>query len=482
MIKKSAILSLLILFASGVWAQGYKITIKIKGIKPNETYLLASYYADKNQKIDSAVSDKNNLVVFKGKNKLTSGIYLVVTPSRNYFEMVVSQKEQEFTLETDTLFDPEKFVIKNTKENQYFFEFNNFAAAKSLEYEGLKNALVMAKNKKDTLALQKKFQLLDSQIQAKRQEIADRDPSMFIAKVFRCFKELDEPIPLRNPDGSLQDSNYRYNYYKNHYWDNIDLTEDGLLRTPVFHNKLKTYFTRTFLQIPDSIVMEADKFLKKVEAGGAKDLFRYSVMWITNHYEESKIVCMDKVLHYMGTNYYCAGKTPWADTSTIRKMCEHVVKIRPTLCESPAPPIVNLFDTTYQKQIDLYSINAPFTVVVFWDHQCGHCQKTMPRLNTLYDSLNKAGIKFEVYAVYTQDDWEGWKKYVREKKLKYINVGNMYGKSNYRKEYFFVATPQMYILDKNKKIRLKNMDTDGLVNVLDMLTKEAKEEALKKKN
>lgn len=480
MTKRITLITFLLLFITQSFSQGYKITIKIKGAQPNSTYLLANYYADKNQLKDSAKADKNGTIVFTGKDKLPNGIYLVVTPTRNYFELVISQTDQNFTLETDTLFDPDKFIIKDSKENTAFFEFNIFAGKMSMEYEGIKNRLRVAPTLKDSLDLQKQFKDLDSSIQGRRQEIADKNPTLFISKVFRSFKELPEPTPVRNPDGSLQDSNYRYNYFKDHYWDNIDLSEDGLLRTPVYHSKLKVFMTRTFVQIPDTIVKEADNLIKKIEAAGGKELFRYTVSWIFNHYEESKTVCMDKVLHYMGTNYYCAGKTPWADTGTIRKICEHVVKIRPTLCEAQAPPITNLFDTTYLKQIDLYSINSPFTVVVFWDHQCGHCQKTMPRLNTLYDSLNKVGTKFEVYSVYTQDDWEGWKKYVKEKRLKYINVGNMYGKSNYRKEYFFIATPQIYILDKDKRIKLKNIDIDGLAQVLDLLTKDAAEEARKK--
>ena len=481
MIKQFTLLTVVLLFVTQSFAQGHKITIKINGAKPNSTYLLANYFAEKNQLKDSAKADKNGVLVFEGKEKLPNGIYLVVTPTRNYFEMVVSHSDQNFTLEADSNFESEKFVIKNSKENTAFIEFNIFASHKSMEYEAIKAKMSIAKNRADTVSLQKQYQKLDSAIQAKRQEIAQRDPSLFIAKVFKSFKELDEPIPLRNVDGSLQDSNFRYQYFKEHYWDNIDLGEDGLIRSPVFHNKLKIFMTRTFMQIPDSIVKEADKLIKKIEAAGGTELFKYTVQWITNHYEESKIVCMDKVLHYMGTNYYCVGKTPWADTATIRKICEHVVKIRPTLCELQAPPIVNLFDTTYAKQIDLYSINSPLTVVVFWDHQCGHCQKTMPRLNLLYDSLNKIGIKFEVYSVYTQDDWEGWKKYVREKKLKYMNVGNMHGTSNYRKEYFFISTPQIYILDKNKRIKLKNIDIDGLAQVLDLLTKEMREDDKKKK-
>jgi len=480
MTKRITLLTFLVLFLSTAFAQGYKITVKIKGLKANSTCLLANYFADKNQLKDSAVCDQNGVMVFKGKEKLPNGIYLVVTPSRNYFEMVVSQKEQEFYIETDTLFDPESVVIKNSKENSAFFEFNIYASQKSLEYEVIKERIKLAKTKKDTLLLQKQFHELDSQIQAKRQGIADRDPTMFVSKIFRSFKEMAEPVAVRKPNGELEDSNYKYNWYKNHYWDNVNLSEDGLLRSPVYANKLKIFMTKAFLQIPDSIILEADKLINKIDSRLAPDLYKYTVQWITNHYEESKIVCMDKVFHHMAVTYYCAGKAPWADSAMLRKICEHAAKIGPTLCETQAPFITNLFDTTYGKQIDLYSIQSPFTVVVFWDHQCGHCQKTMPRLNVLYDSLNKAGIRFEVYAVYTQDDWDGWKKYVREKKLDYINVGNMYGKSNYRKEYFFVATPQIYILDKDKKIRLKNIDIEGLEKVLGMLTLEEREKARKK--
>ena len=144
MTKRITLLSVVLLFITNAFAQSYKITIKIKGAKPNATYLLANYYADKNQLKDSAKSDKNGTIIFEGNEKLPNGIYLLVTPSRNYFEMVISQQDQNFTLETDTLFDPDKFVIKNSKENSAFFEFNIFAGKKSIEYESIKTRLVFA--------------------------------------------------------------------------------------------------------------------------------------------------------------------------------------------------------------------------------------------------------------------------------------------------------------------------------------------------
>ena len=214
MTKRFTVLSLFLFLFSAAFSQGYKITVKIKGLKSNSTCLLANYYADKNQLKDSAKTDANGVMVFKGKEILPNGIYLVVTPSRNYFEIVVSKAEQEFTIETDTNFETEKFVIKNSRENKAFFEFNNFASSKSMEFETLKARLSIAKNRKDSMAINKQIVDIDSFIQVKRQEIADREPDLFISKVFRSFKELPEPVPVRNADGSLQDSNYRYNYYK----------------------------------------------------------------------------------------------------------------------------------------------------------------------------------------------------------------------------------------------------------------------------
>ncbi|NUM31032.1 MAG: DUF5106 domain-containing protein [Bacteroidetes bacterium] len=481
MIKKYSFIAFLLFFSASIFAQGYKITIKIKGMKANSTCLLANYYADKNQLRDSAKTDKNGVMVFKGKTILPNGIYLLVTPEHNYFEFVVSSKEQEFTIETDTLFEIENFIVKNSEENRVFFEFNKFASQKSFDYEMLKEKFKVAKTLKDTIKIQAQFKALDSLIQQKRFILSKSNPNLYISKIFRSFRDLPEPEPLKKPDGTLVDSNYKYNYYVEHFWDNIDLGEDGMLRSPVYANKLQTFFKKTFLQIPDTIIKEADKLLKKIEAAGGNELFRYTLSWVTNYYEDSKIVCMDKVLHFMGKNYYCVGKAPWADTAMIRKMCEHVVKIEPSLCDKIAPPITNLFDSTYNKQIDLYSINSPFIVLIFWDHQCGHCQKSMPRLNVLYDSLNKAGLKFEVYSVYTQDDWAGWKKYIREHKLKYINVGNMYGTSTYRRSYYFISTPQVFILDKNKKIKLKGIDVESLPGILDLLYKDEKKTQTKNK-
>jgi hypothetical protein len=314
MTKLFSFISVFFLFISGAFSQGYNISIKINGLKPNDVYFLSGYYVNKYLKVDSAISRKNGLVVFKGENKLPNGIYTIGTTKQKYFEMVVSQQEQDFSIETDTLFETNNFVVRNSKENMAFFEFQTFSKQISLEYEVTKSQMAFARHHKDSLALKKQFENLDSQIQSKRKEIANRNPGLFITKVFRCFEEKDELMLLSK-------SNI-INYHKDHYWDNIDLSEEGLLRTPVFHNKLKIFFTHTIVQIPDSIIKESDKLLNTMEVFGKNELYKYTVTWITNYYVESCSTEMTKVYHYMTTNYYCSGKTPWIDSLTLEKLCE----------------------------------------------------------------------------------------------------------------------------------------------------------------
>ena len=54
-----------------------------------------------------------------------------------------------------------------------------------------------------------------------------------------------------------------------------------------------------------------------------------------------------------------------------------------TLIDRQAPSL-NLKDSL-GKYIALYDIKSKYTVVVFWDHGCGHCKKAMPILSDLYD-------------------------------------------------------------------------------------------------
>ena len=124
------------------------------------------------------------------------------------------------------------------------------------------------------------------------------------------------------------------------------------------------------------------------------------------------------------------------------------------------------------KYISLYDVKAKYTIVIFWDHGCGHCKKEVPKLAELYKKLKNEGV--EVYAVETEDKPEDWKKFIRDYKLNWINVQeqDQYRRAVTKKIYDIYSTPVIYLLDENKIIKAKRIDTDQLAGFIEALEKE----------
>ena len=113
----------------------------------------------------------------------------------------------------------------------------------------------------------------------------------------------------------------------------------------------------------------------------------------------------------------------------------------------------------------LLAVNAPFTILYFWDPDCGHCKKVTPKVKAYYDKVKSKGIK--VFAVCTEVEMEKWKKYIAENKLDWINVADPELHNNFRQDFDIQTTPQIFILDKDKKILARKLDEDNMEKVLD---------------
>ncbi|MFN5922008.1 MAG: DUF4369 domain-containing protein, partial [Bacteroidota bacterium] len=96
--------------------QAYTITIKLTGAK-NQKFLLGYYFGDKQFIRDSAMSDASGKIVFKGKDKLDGGVYLLASADKRLlFDFIVT--EQEFSLETDTSDFIPNMKVKGSVENE----------------------------------------------------------------------------------------------------------------------------------------------------------------------------------------------------------------------------------------------------------------------------------------------------------------------------------------------------------------------------
>lgn len=231
-------------------------------------------------------------------------------------------------------------------------------------------------------------------------------------------------------------------------------------------------------QVPDSVIKEADLLVKRTD--GNKEMYKYVVHYITSSFEDSKIMGMDAVLVHMGQNYYCPDKAWWLSKKKLEEFCERVDKMAPILIGKQAPNLI-LKDTADQWQ-DLYKINAPYTILYFWDSGCGHCKKVTPKLKDLYLEYKDKGVA--VYAVGTEFENKDWKKYIIKNDLPFINVSDnpeinenahaliRNGETtleslNFRDTYDIFSTPKVFLLDENKKIIATKLMPEQLGEFLD---------------
>jgi thiol-disulfide isomerase/thioredoxin len=114
----------------------------------------------------------------------------------------------------------------------------------------------------------------------------------------------------------------------------------------------------------------------------------------------------------------------------------------------------------------LYSVNAKYTILVFWSVDCGHCQKEIPKLNDNLKEL-KGKVDFKVFAVQTKDElFDKWKKFIADNKLDFINVFEPVHLNSLTERFDINRTPVIYLLDKEKRIMGKNMSPDQLIEII----------------
>lgn len=487
-ITKSLFLTFIVLFGLSATAQkAYKLSFNVKGVKDTSIYL-ANYYGSKQYYADTAEVDSKGNFVFKGDDLYPGGIYLVVMPDRSgYFEVIISGDETEFSMSCEKGNFIKSMKVKGSAQNKAFYEYQNFVTEKGMIAQSIQTKYEAQKDNKDSTAkFEAQLEEINNEVESFKTDFTKRNPDLFITKILLAGK--DPVIPEERPPFKEEkdEKAWEFNYFKQHYFDNFDFTDDRLLRSPVFHRKLTYYMTKLVVQIPDSITKEADRLVAMTE--GNKETFKYVVHWITNHYERSKVMGMDEVFVHMAEKYYLTGDVYWMDSTKIAKVEERAKALKPLLIGKVTPNII-LPDTSGEKGTwyNLHQLPNDFTILYFWDPGCGHCKKATPKLREWYNE-NKEKYNVEVFAVCTELETKDWKKFIRDKKLNWINVSDTpeinknaanyipskttLNSLNFRSIYDIYSTPVIYVLDKNKEIIAKRLGVEQIGDFLERYKKE----------
>lgn len=470
------------LFSSNVFAVGDGYEIKLKATNVQDTTILLAYHMGHKIFIqDTAEVNKKGIAVFEGEEALPPGIYLGVYPGSNYFEFLVPREveNQKFSIEVDTSDFINSMKIDDSKENKIFNDYQRFLSKQSKEIQSLKEELKEIDKSEEDKKKEKQKEITEAEkeIFTYRTELMKEEPDSYTAFLFRSMEEVTLPKAneeeetegdgeenVESETATDEDRFADFYYLKNHFWDNFDFSDDRIVRTPIFYNKIEKYLETYTPTHPDSINASADIIIENSKAN--YELFKYSLGYITQKYQKSKIMGMEAVFVHLAETYFLKNdQVDWLKDKQLKQINERYQKLRHNLIGKKAKNLK--MQTLEGETTSLYDVDASYTLLLFWDYKCGNCKKRMPKMTDMYNKYKDKG--FKVFAVCTQGDVKKWKDYVKGKDFPFIHVIDPKHTTNFRLYYDIYSTPTVYLLDENKEIIAKRLGEEQFDNMLERL-------------
>jgi peroxiredoxin len=425
--------------------QGHNIQVKVDDMDV-DSLIVGYHFGTQRLILDTLSFDETNTIHIQGDEPLPFGVYFIYSQSL-YFEFLV--KEQEFKLETSLNGGYKEMVIDGSPENELFKTFQLSMSDYQRRQRQLQDSASRSSGE-DSVGLMKEVYNLANEGNAFRDSMIRTNDSTYFARFTRLMSNPSLP-DMNEIEDEAERRKAQFKYYKDHYFDKMGNPAE-LMRTPVLHSYVMRYFNDLVFPSADSINYEIDQWMEKVIPD--KESFRFWLVTFFNKYQDSNIMGMDGVTVHLAEKYYLSGLADWISEESLTEIEKEVRYLKPNLIGQPAPNFIT--EDTVGQPIPLVNIEGEFLVLFFYDPDCGHCKKKTPVLVDLYDEIRSLGG--EVVAVCTTTDTARWKEFIRENNMNWVNLADPNYRSNFRADYNVRSTPQLYVLNKERKIVAKRLE------------------------
>ena len=457
------------LLSTGLLAQdGYRISVDIEGYDA-DILTLGYYLLDNQYIIDTARRSTDGDFVFSSDSAaLDPGIYLVVlSPDNQFFQLLIGEgDEQVFSVRTG-IADLNRMEFTGSEENQLFYDYLSFLDGMTRQSTPLREILADSTAAPAAAATARnEMEALDQAVKSHQDELIASHPDAFVSAIIKANRPVLPPDFATATDEEAR-RNLQWRWLQDHYFDNLDLTDKRLLRTPFLFQRVDYYINTLQIRHPDTLAGAIDRVLERFEP--TSEAYKFFLVHYTNEAATSKVVGMDGLYVHMVDNYYRTGKAYWADEEQLAKMIDNSEALQPLLIGKRAPDLDMV--TRSGVPTTLYDVDAEYTVLYFWRYDCPACKKSTPHMKDFYEKWKDRGVT--VFSVCTKGEDELGKcwEYVDEQGIgDWMQVADPY--QRYYKEYDIKSTPSIFLLDRDKTIVSKRIGAEQLDEVLTALSRE----------
>jgi len=248
------------------------------------------------------------------------------------------------------------------------------------------------------------------------------------------------------------------------YWSELPLMDPAYFRSPFYHSAIELFFDKAIVPEPDTVVAALSVFFDLPKDTAAQ---KYAVALMTNKYETSNLMGHDKAFVWMVNKFYRTGYAVWEKPDALAKILKKADDIGMNMIGLRAPDFgFTAYDGSAHR---LKEALGSYTLLVFYDATCGHCQENMPKFLEVHKKFAPKGLKS--VAMTNEVTLTDWKPFVEKKGM--LGVAGWINGSDtaldrvtFRHFYHIPTTPMVLVLDKDHKIIAKALAPADLEDFL----------------
>ncbi|MDD4064273.1 MAG: thioredoxin-like domain-containing protein [Bacteroidales bacterium] len=390
--------------------------------------------------IDTLSPDLQGCMTFTGEQVLEPGQYMFVQDNRRLFNFLISRPEPVSIrfIATINKGRTEDIQIDGSEENNAYMRFYRFLQDK---YALINNILDSDSAPQEKLP------------EVERMEGVIREYTHFLAGQFdSCMLG----IIARN----VFTPQHANGENPMHYLGYIDFTDSRYLNTSILPVRLKEFFTQKLVQQPDTLIRYTDLILKEEMHPRVR---AYCARYLFTLFFTSEIMGMERVAVHIANEYFLNNPDLSDDPEMLQEM-ETYVQFNAQCLTGMKAPLLALPDADGTVR-SLDAIQAPYTVVFFFEDNCPACSDELLKLVKLSKRDDYQDVRF--YAVYTQNNQGVFEKYSDFFPNNWVTVWDPDLGSEFHRKYNVRSTPRLYLLDRNKTIIGRDIGTETLHEIME---------------
>lgn len=357
-------------------------------------------YRGTNTFIVDTLRMENGIIRIKQKTKLPEGIYLLTNENNIPMTELLVGKKQKFTLTINDLDDLNSAKVKGAEETRIYFKL----MAKVRQYD--MNIAALENEKEYFPDNVRKIDSLKNDLDAFKESLKIKKKDAFINLVINSLRRH-----------TMED-----------YWDDFQLNDARILTYPLIDNKLETYFDALPADA-ETINNEIDKLIAK--AGDCVDVRDYLIWYFYRKYYSPKYMNLDGIFIHLVDDYFMKLEMKNVSESMKNLMADRSKHLKHLILGAKLPKIGNL-----------YSIDAEYVTVIFYDKTCQKCAQE----GRILEEIRLRHPEMIIFPV----------------EINSTSVNNLL------LIYDIQTTPMIYVLDRQKHIiakRIKAQQVEQFLNI-----------------